>query len=93
MSQGSVALLPRTTWRLLMTGLRDGPPPFPFPIVVAPNVEQNETVTALRLLDVQSRALVLEPGLKINAIVPCSNPKWVDYTRKATAEALAKMKG
>lgn len=75
-----------------MDELRHASPPFAFPMVYAANVEHNETVTALRLLDVRSRALVLEPGLKVKAIVPCSNEKWVDYTRKAAAEALAEMK-
>jgi len=76
-----------------MSDLQEGLSPFTFPIVVASNIEHNETVTALRLLDVRSRALVLEPGLKVKAVVPCSNAKWVDYTRKAAAEALAKIKG
>lgn len=73
--------------------LLEGRSPFAFPIVWAPNVEKNETVTALRLLDVPSRALVLEPGLKVRAVIPCNNAKWVDHTRKAAAEALAEKKG
>ena len=41
------------------------------------------------LLDASSRVLVLEPGLLVKAVVPCDNPKWVEYTRKVYAELLA----
>ncbi|MFH0963843.1 MAG: hypothetical protein V2A58_07495 [Planctomycetota bacterium] len=63
-----------------------------FPVVSAgSDLGQDPAGLALRLLDASSRVIVVEPGLRVSAVIPCDNPQWVELAQKAFAEALEKV--
>jgi len=60
-----------------------------FPVVsLGRELEEDPVALSLRLLEASSRVIVVKPGLRVSAVIPCDNPRWPELTRQEYMKVL-----